>query len=72
MHLQENLLYNLWPGDKVTQYIAQFPLHHVTYAGRKFEVATSSGLGGDTFTTKYILHHVTYAYTKLDIGTFNS
>ena len=26
------------------------PLHHVTYAGTKFEVATSIGLGADTFT----------------------
>ena len=25
-------------------------LHHVTYAGIKFEVGSSKGLGGDTFT----------------------
>ena len=25
-------------------------LYHVTYSGTKFEVATSNGLGGDTFT----------------------
>ena len=45
MHLQENTLF-----DMVTQYVAQFPLHHVTYSATKFEVATSNGLGGDTFT----------------------
>ena len=34
--------------------VAQYPLHHVTYAATKFEVATSNHLGGDTFTRKYI------------------
>ena len=37
-------------GVKVTQNVAQYPLHHVTYSPTKFEVATSNGLGGDTFT----------------------
>ena len=37
-------------GAKVTQNVAQYPLHHVTYSPTKFEVATSNGLGGDTFT----------------------
>ena len=37
-------------GVKVTQNVAQNPLHHVTYSTTKFEVATSNGLGGDTFT----------------------
>ena len=27
-----------------------YPLHHVTYAATKFEVARSNGLVGDTFT----------------------
>ena len=40
MHLQENTLFDL----------AQYPLHHVTYLGTKFEVARSNSLGGDTFT----------------------
>ena len=31
----------------VTQYVAQYPLHHMTYSATKFEVATSKGLGGD-------------------------
>ena len=29
-------------GVKVTQNIAQYPLHHVTYLATKFEVATSN------------------------------
>ena len=42
-------------GVKVTQNIAQYPLHHVTYAPAEFEVAMSNGLGGDAFTRKYII-----------------
>ena len=40
-------------GVKVTQNVAQYPLHHVTYSAAKFEVATSNRLGGDTITRKY-------------------
>ena len=47
MHLQENSLFTV--GVEVTQNFAQYPLHHVTYPGTNFEVATSNGLGGDTF-----------------------
>ena len=36
MHLQENTFFDLWV--KVTQNIAQYPLHHVTYAPAQFEV----------------------------------
>ena len=46
MHLQENLIFDL----DVTGNVAQYPLHHVIYSATKFEVATSNGLGGDTFT----------------------
>ena len=35
---------------EVTQNVDQCPLHHVTYAATKFEVATSNRLGGDAFT----------------------
>ena len=35
--------------------VAQYPLHHVTYAPPKLEVATSNGLGVDAFTRKYII-----------------
>ena len=37
-------------GVIVLQNITQYPLHHVTYAATKFEVATSNGLTGGTFT----------------------
>ena len=30
--------------------IAQYPLHHMTYAPAKFEAAMSNGLGGNAFT----------------------
>ena len=48
LHFQENTLFYL--GVKVIGNVAQYPLHQVTYAATKFEVATSNGLGGDTFT----------------------
>ena len=41
MHLQENTLFDLDLGFKVTQNVAQFPQHHVTYAPAKFDIATS-------------------------------
>ena len=44
------LTFDLDLGVKVTRKVAQYPLHHVTYSTTKFEVATSYGLGGDTFT----------------------
>ena len=47
--------YNLYLGVKVTQNIAQYLLHNVTYAPVKFEVAMSNGLGGDAFRRKYII-----------------
>ena len=45
MHLQEIKLFDLWlwPRVKVTQNVAQYPLHNVTDLGIKFEVATSNG-----------------------------
>ena len=49
-HLQENTLFDLDLGVKVTQNDVQYPLHHVNYSHSKFEVATSNSLGGDTFT----------------------
>ena len=47
------LTFDLDLAVKVTQNVAQYPLHHVTYSATKFEVATSNHLGGDTFTRKY-------------------
>ena len=73
-------------GVKVTQNVAQYHLHHMTYLGTKFEVATSNGLVGDAFTRNYIidlgvkvtqyvaqypLHYVTYLGTKFEVATSN-
>ena len=49
MHLQENTLFDLDLGVKVTQNVSKFPIHHVTYSAAKYEVATSNRLVGDTF-----------------------
>ena len=46
------LIFDLDLGVKVTQNIAQYPLHHVTYSATKFEFATSKGLG-DASTRKF-------------------
>ena len=54
MHLQENTLFENDLGFKIRGNVAQYPLHHVTYAPTKVDVATSKGLGGDIFTRKYI------------------
>ena len=43
IYLQENTLFDLALGAKVTRYDTQYPLHHVTYSATKFEVATSNG-----------------------------
>ena len=48
MHLQKSSIFDL-------DLVAQYPLHHVTYSATKFEVPSSNGLGGDTFTRKYII-----------------
>ena len=50
MHLQENTLFYLDLGVKVTRNVTQYPLHHVIFASTKFEAATSNGLGEDTIT----------------------
>ena len=42
-------------GSKVAQNVAQYPLHHVTYATAKFEVVMANGLDRDAFTRKYII-----------------
>ena len=47
-----NLIFDLDLGVKVTQNVAQYPLHHVNHPATKFEVARSNRLGGDTFTRK--------------------
>ena len=52
MHLQGNTLFDL--EVKVTQNVAQYPLHHVTYLLQSLEVAMSNALGGDAFTIEII------------------
>ena len=42
-------------GVEVSWNIAQYPLHYVTYATAKFEVAMSNSLWGDAFSRKYII-----------------
>ena len=44
MRFQENTLFDLDLGVKVTRNVTQYPCHHVTYAEAKFEVATSKTL----------------------------
>ena len=47
MHLQENTLFELNLGVKVTKNVAKCPPHYVTYAHTEFKVTTSKRLGGD-------------------------
>ena len=44
----------------VTQNVAQYPQHHVTYAFAKFEVAVSNGLV-DAFTRDFLTLTLTLA-----------
>ena len=53
------LTFDLDLAVKVTQNVAQYPLHHVTYPATKFEVARSNRLGGDTSTRKNIIWSLT-------------
>ena len=55
MDLQENTLYDLDLGVKITQNVAQYHPHHVAYAPENIEVAMSNGSGEDAFTRKYII-----------------
>ena len=50
MPLQENTLFDLVQGGKVTGNVALYPLHHVTYSGTNIEFSTLNSLGGDAFT----------------------
>ena len=37
-------------GQRQTQNVAQYPLHHVTYAPAKIEAAMSTSFGGNALT----------------------
>ena len=55
MHLQGNTLYDLdLVAVKVTHNVAQYHLHHMTYAPGKFEVVMSNDFGEVAFTRKYL------------------
>ena len=41
MHLQENTLFDMDFEVKVTQNVAKYPLHYVTFAPAKFRVVRS-------------------------------
>ena len=70
-------------GQGQTRNVAQYPLHHMTYASAKFEVAMSNGWGGNAFTRKNWfdqgqghmkhcpLRHVTYVPAKFEVATAN-
>ena len=58
-------------GVKVTRNVAQYPLCHMTYPGKKFKVATSNGLGGDTFTRKVRDGHTDGLWYKINIPFFS-
>ena len=53
MHLQENTFVDL--GDMVTQNVPKYHQYPVICAPAKFEIATSNGLGGYSFTSKTII-----------------
>ena len=52
-------------GVKVSQNVAQYPLHHVIYSATKFEIAMSNDLVGDTFTRNVTDGRQTNFGTKL-------
>ena len=57
-------------GVKVKENIAQFHLHHVTYATAKFEAVMSNSLGGDAFTRKYIIWPLTLTKVQWNIAQY--
>ena len=52
MQLQESTFFDFDLQVKVTLNVAQYPLHHETYAPTEFEVTMSKALGGEAFTKK--------------------
>ena len=56
-NIQGNSLFDLALGSRSHEMLPStlYSLHHVTYSAKKFEVASSKGLGGDTFTRKSII-----------------
>ena len=60
-----------------TENVAQYPLHHMTYAPAKFEAAMSKGLGGNAFTRNFDLTltqcqgHMERSPAKFEVVTAN-
>ena len=67
LHLQEKTLFYPDLGVKVMQNVDQYPLHHVTCAYAKFEVATSNSLGGNAFTRKYMILTLTLGQGHMNL-----
>ena len=57
LHIPAFLPLTLTLGLRSYKMPPHYPLHHVTYAPAKFEVATSNGLRGDAFTRKTLFDH---------------
>ena len=70
MHLQENILFDLDLQVKVTQKVAQCPLHHVTCAPTEFEVTTSKALEGEAFTRKYNSWPLTWVKVTQNVAQY--
>ena len=71
-YLQENTLYtdlDLW--FKVTQNVAQYPLHHTPYAPTEFEVASSNSLGRDEGPRGGVWFYEPFKHTKLCVFNIN-
>ena len=55
MQLQDNTLYDLELGVKVTKNLPKYPRLHMTHVPAKLEVGTCNSLGKDAFTRKYTI-----------------
>ena len=62
-------LFTLTLGQRQTQNVAQYPLHHMTYAPTMFEAAMSNGLGGNAFTRNIWFDHEALPSTSCDLCT---
>ena len=68
------MTFDLDLGLMVTQNVAQYPLHHVTFAATKFEVAKANSLGGDIITRNRMhirTHTQTGGWYEINIPFFH-
>ena len=66
MHVQENTLYDLDIRVRVTQNVAQYSLHHVTYALTTFETISKILMTGPRLVKEMHLQENTFY--DLDLG----